>query len=528
MIARRGDAAPEDPERLAETVCRCLGAVGSAWQPVSDMLGYLDCDPAKPSRKAYQEFVYFHPFVQRFLYGMPGTRAGARLSPFTLFRRCDLSAVTVTVFNDLRGGRVTLRFEVARLHLYVTPTGTVILVLELKSPDGHAVRPAEGGTAPMTLADAQAVMDYVRRAYPPYWIGEKETAPAGKCPASVTLHWAGQSDESRCEMPLPSDCVRHVRTHRAPPVADHWKQILAPLHFPGDGAACCAVELRHVLDERMPVMTLIGVPDPRAISPGDWVRLAYVDDPGASAFPYGRAVLNRFEEDHCYDYFWDEEDKEKTTRHLLTSYSYAMVGKDDGPKDWSFLRDTLQDHFRRHYFQLALIANFNHAALLTLSDRLSQAVDRFGHAGQRGRALRDAVHAVQRDILQFTHRYWFEEVTNQLQGRHLFGLWRRHLDTPRLFEQVNREAVESDRFLQAEEQGDQTRAAGLLNRVGAVGLGLALATGVLGMNVLVPDVDKLEPIGWRLFALVATAIGCLLLIRFVWLIARHQDDRGGD
>lgn len=489
VLAADADTDLADPIALSQAaVTRLTTGGGSKWKRLRDPLTYLDPAPAAaPSQQAYQEFVYFHPFVQRFLYGSARDRQD---SPFQIFRRTDLAEIGATIFQGARGRLIQIRLSVQRLHLYVTDTGNVMLVLELSSDDGLAradlprYDPESDPTAKperLSLADVQALLNILRRTYPPYW---DHNGLAGQCPAEVALHWTDGRGVQRFTMPDPRACARAIDRTRHPPVAQHWAELLAPLTVASAcrDAGSCSPVLRHVVDERIPLMALIGVEDPTQIRPGDWYRLAFADDPGAGAYPYGRTFLEGLGARHFYDRFWDPE-KGFATRYVQSGYCFAMVGQDNG-----FYRGVLLEHFRRHYFQMRLILHFHHATLLTLSDRLSQAIDRHGR-DRKLRHLRRAVHAVQLDILCFTHRYWFESVSNHVQPQELFEAWRAEVGTKRLFDQLNREAAESDRFLQTEEQAEQTKAAHRLNRVGAGVAGFVLTTGLLGMNLLVPARD---------------------------------------
>jgi len=500
VLAAEDGSDDSGPREIAERAIKDLQAPSnSAWVEIEEPLFYLEPEGAEtPSRETYQEFVYFHPFVQRFLYGEPKPKPKPgedRKPPFRIFRRANLCSFAAKVWNGVIDEDVTITLCVARLHLYVTlDTGNIVLVLELASDDGMAATDSKGVRRRLTLADVQAFFDYARRAYPPYWNVSKNgngLPELRKCPAEVRLRWGGEATERLYQMPTVERCRAVIRWTRHPPVAEHWSDLLAPLRFAREDRSASPGNLpilRHVLDDRIPVMALIGTRDPAGIRRGDWVRLAFADDPGTGAYPYGETFLKDFEKTNCYDRFWDIKGGWQT-RYVHSGYSMAMVGYDDGPgtpEGQGFLRYVLQDHFRRHYFQMRWIIHFHQATLLTFSDRLSQAIDRH-HASDDLADLRRAVHRIQKEMVRFTHRYWFDTVSNQLQPQELFRIFRREVGTVELYEQVNREVAESDRFLQAEEQAEQTRAATRLNQVGFWVAIVVLATGILGMNLVIPE-----------------------------------------
>lgn len=411
----------------------------SGWEEVTksrlDALSSLG-SPQDGAADAYAEFVYFHPFIQDLLFSDP--------SPLRLFRLgAGIERMEVSF-----GTGDPLIFSVERCHLYLLPPmGVAVLALEVSSETLG------------TLDRALTVLDTLRRAYPPYWISEKEP---GLSPD--TVRWLGRGDtEIRPSEPLDRDqAINWVRTHHTSPLASHWRALLQPLQFDPQ-------HWRQLGDERMPVMAWLKVKHPEAISRGDWVRLALLDKPDGHALPYGTVYLTDFEARHCYDAFWDPKEG-KTTRTLLSGHSFVMVGNDD------FFTTHARTHFRRHYFQMGLIAHLQIAALLALSHRLSHASD-----------LSDpAAEDILKAALDFTHRLWFPDLSNHSQSRELFQRWRSFLGTETLYAQVMREAQDHLAFRNARSDRAAADAANTLSLVATVGLTLSLVVGLLGINVLIP------------------------------------------
>ena len=112
---------------------------------------------------------------------------------------------------------------------------------------------------------------------------------------------------------------------------------------------------RQIIDGRVPSMVFAGSPQADKIGDGDFVRLCFVDGPGTDAFPHAEACLANFKKDNCYDRFWYGK---FPSRILLSSYCMAMIGVEDASDEKDFFREALQAHFRRHYFQLALLNQF--------------------------------------------------------------------------------------------------------------------------------------------------------------------------
>lgn len=432
------------------------------WEKVDDPLRHLDPDAAELPDAAYQEFVYFHPFVQSFLYG--------KNAAMRVFRRTDIQAVRLCLSSGVTG-TFEIDLAVDRLNLYLFPGGNAVVALEI-SCGGVAqgeerlgfVRVAND-LRRLNLAHAQVILERFRRLYPPYW----DQHGAGLSPMSV--RWIGKiAGDTQHTMPDASHCIRHVDTHRRPPLAEHWRWLVRPLRFVGDDAI--ADDDRHVwthvVDERIPSLAFLALDDPHAVEPGDWVRLAMLDEAGSAPMPYAPGFLAGFRDKHCYDRHWDDADTAFSSRYLMSGYGFAAIGR---AGNW-FFANPVRQHVRRHYFQMGLIAHFQNAALLTLSDRLSQAVQALDDDDT------DQADAILKDVLAFTQRSWFPDISNHVQAREMYGMWRRNLDVDTLYDQVMAEAKALNEYLASKQ-------AARLNTYAAIAVIPAVLTGALGMNVVV-------------------------------------------
>ena len=157
---------------------------------------------------------------------------------------------------------------------------------------------------------------------------------------------------------------------------------------------------------------------------------AWSTSPGsAGSLPFAPAYLTKFEALYCYDRFWNEngEPDGLATRMICSGHAFGMVGSDATP----FYTDAetgLLGQFRHQYFLLGLIAHFQRAALLMLSDRLVVAISRLDIANiDLVKHFKRDIRQLQEIFLRFTHRYWFHEVSNREPARDLFRLWTDHL-----------------------------------------------------------------------------------------------------
>jgi hypothetical protein len=96
-------------------------------------------------------------------------------------------------------------------------------------------------------------------------------------------------------------------------------------------------------------------------------------------------------------------------------------------------------------------------------------------------------------FVEFTHVYWFDEVSPQEQGLELFAMWQTHLRSKELYDEVRqeiRDLVDYATLLGDQKQSENTlrltRTAGWLGGVGVF-------AGLMGMNNLPYDKGYLDP-----------------------------------
>jgi hypothetical protein len=140
--------------------------------------------------------------------------------------------------------------------------------------------------------------------------------------------------------------------------------------------------------------------------------------------------------------------------------------------------------FRHQHFLLFLIAHFQKATLLMVSDQLAEAL--------MAMDLRDAesIKRFKRRIriafvsfLSFTHRYWFHEVSEQAQVKALWKMCRDHLEIEPLYAEVKERIDDMNGYLDADALRRQANTVVRLTVVTIFGLMGTVTTGFLGMNL---------------------------------------------
>lgn len=446
-----------EPDAPREAIDEISDKLGEVWQPVT----------SRPD--AYEEGVYFHDTVQRFLYPDPGS---GKAQERRTFRRTDITNLTFTIAGQRRD------FEVERLSLDLFGFGAAVITLEISA------------RSPGMLADVQTAIDYGRRAFPGFWLGEQDSADPGYCPsmASITINSATHELS-----PAPRSRMReHWHQTGVPQVFPWWQMIAAPLALEGHYNPQGMPVWRHVLDERIPVMSFVSITNPdlsdqaayHQIGEGDWFRIACADQAGNDAMPYNAKFLLKQSEQLFYDRFHLDGSSSNTTRQCYAGYHYAMVGSGD------FFDTHAQSHFSSHYRQMNFIAHLEFATLLTFSRRISDLVDKKNcsaseKSAQKAEAeFRKSIHVLRSELLSFTHRYTFTDVSNHLQAREMNRMLRDAMGLEALRADVQAELTAASDFAMAAETRLATESQTRLTEFASLFLPATLATGFGGMNLL--------------------------------------------
>lgn len=443
----------------------------------------------------YEEFVYFLPYVQRFLYGVGDEGRGAQSSLY-MFERDDVAGLRVTLTAE----RAPITLGVRRLRLYFFyDLDVAILSLELEASD-------------LALQDAVDIMDRVGRPYPPSWEIRAGQDPDGShCPLSVVLLDHSGNALAESDYDDHRKYLQRVRESRQTPLASHWEWLMQPLvpaYHPGSGR----IKFYQIENKRIPILSYLSFDDPHALTRGDMVRLGFAAKWGDSAsLPYAEGFLADFESVHCYDRYWDSTGRAPgmDTRTFFCGLSAAMITREDA------FSETLRRQFRHQYYQIALIAHFHKAALLLMSNRFSGAVERlnvreFESVKQFKRHVRETLEV----FLRFNHRYWFHEISNQVQATDFFRRIGHQLGSDALYAEVREEARDINEYLDADRARKQTDNAMRLTVVSSCGMVGTIVTGFLGMNLFdhatMPLMTK-----WLIFSLVLIPTTALALYTVV-------------
>ncbi len=443
------------------TPWEALKAHPGPWQAVKDNLLVDD----ETGVSGYREFVYFLPYVQRFLYGF-GEADAKTPSSLTVFRRDDVARVRVR----LRPGGEPLELEVARVRLmFFYDVDIAIFALEVVGHD-------------MALADAVEAMDRFGRPYPPSW---------GDAGEAVHCSWQVEFLDEKGQLITASDYGDHekyislVREIKQTPLSLHWENLLKPMvpAYLGGGP----LQYYQIENKRIPIMSYLAFDEPRKLSRGDVARIAFAAKWGPSdTLPFSGRFLEGFEDRHCYDRFWESGQGGMDTRYMMCGPAFTVVTRHGD----SALG--LVDTFRHQFYRIGIIVNFHKGALLNLSNRFSISVERLRVGDYDSvRVFKQTVRETLELFLRFNHRYWFHEISNQVLAADIYQRWSQELGSQALYEDVREESRDINEYLDADRTRRSSDNAQRLTVVSACGMVGMVATGFLGMNIF--EHHNLEP-----------------------------------
>lgn len=498
LLLRKGDGSKVDMSSLAKLANNWSWAQQNdgkeAWRIGRDPWYSNDNDKDK-SHCDYSEITYFHSFVRNFLYG--GDGRPVKDHPIRVYKLRtknnekppenkdkpideggkqskkekptqkneqsasnqdgDSNTAEISI-PDLLFVRIdTERFfylHVARTEVYISESGVLMLVAEVfcnKKIEGPKKEES------LKLSDAMDLQNLLRMVFPRRWSYNETTGGFTPKEAPYELAWADEvkskdgeieyviRKEGKQDFRNDSEFTDVVVQQAELPVARHLRYLLAPfVPYRGKEEEKNQIVYKQIEDQRIPSMSFMAVEEPRQITDWDFARICFFDDPGEStASSYSDDFMKEWDRHYAYDRFWQRTPtppienlsnpsellKHNTmhrTRWLCSGYGFSVVGSSKDP----FYMSQIRSNFHHHYFRMGFIAHFHRASLLALREELSMAIDK------KDAALHAAAIEIQKNSTRFRTRYWYHEVSTQLQGQEIFRWWSNRLGNQELFDRV--------------------------------------------------------------------------------------------
>ena len=190
---------------------------------------------------------------------------------------------------------------------------------------------------------------------------------------------------------------------------------------------------------------------------------------------------------------------------MSCGHAFAMVG--DASEEFFVDADGgLLGQFQHQYFLLFLIPHFHKAALLMLSDRMVDALNRLDiHDAESVKRFKRVIRQILEIFLRFTHRYWFHEVSDQPQAKEIYRMTADALGTDRLYAEIREEIEDMSDYLESDTLRRQANTVVRLTVVTIFGPIGTIVTGFLGMNLLaLAEAPFVEKVAYFIIVLIPT------------------------
>ncbi len=457
--------------------------------------------------RAYQEMVFFHPFVRRVFFDTGGiSRApGEQESLLRLYQILPpADGKLVLHAEDSRGRHGTVNVTDLRLHMFANSIGLLSIGVE---------------TTDTTPQEALWMNEMMRKIYPSSGRQRRE----GRIPTAVRLVVEHEGSTDILVDEQFHTC--HIRAFQ-PPLSALVTSLLYFSDYPMQ-------EYEPVLDERMIVYTYMAL-DPGTIPPG-WQgseaheilvsRALYVDH-FANDYRYDAAFTRNLMKQQVYRR-WVHQG----TYYASTSYSNITLVIGESDLDDHQLREGFLIHrmFNSRYYLMMIIALFYRATLLDYAERVALVSRRLNRDFEDDRLAPETIRLANRlrsEFLNFYNYWHFDEIANKDEESEHFNL---QCDQFRIRAMLRDTDREIERMHDALSEYYQSRSTLAVNRLAMLSMILgagAVFTGYFGMNFgrdfaslfFEPDSQSKWPhwiaiFGVSIFSLGAVLFGLVLVIR---------------
>jgi hypothetical protein len=412
---------------------------------------------------AYQDMVFFHPFVRRVFFDSRNIEDGGNSRQALM--RCyatpiDPAQPLTWTIEDARRRQTTAGISDLRLFLFANGIGILSIGAERKD---------------ITAAEALYLNEMMRKVFPSSDRQRRE----GRIPlrSQLTRQRGGREEVIAAETFESGDLVDFH-----PPLSAIVRTLLYFLDYK-------AKQYEQVLDERMIVYTY-GAVDPTTVR-ADYVgsqdaevffsRFLYVDRNG-EGYRYDPAFTGRKLVDDVYRR-WAHEG----TLYGFTSYSNvtATVGVCDRGEHLESEGALIHRMFDTRYYLMALVALFYRATLLSLAERVALVSEDLYRSQERGAISPgdvEAARALRADFLHFSNYWYFDELANKDEEIEHFTMQCGAYRVPQIHKHIEDEVEKLNAFLH---EHNQVRSTEAVNRLAMLSMILgagAVLTGYFGMN----------------------------------------------
>ncbi len=410
--------------------------------------------------EAYQDMVFFHPFVRHVFFDTQTAQPGPHLA---LIRCYALPLEDKQLFleaNDEQGRPIAV--QVTELRLFIFANGMGVLSVGVQAAD-------------IPLDEALWINEQMRKVYPSSGRQIRE----GRAPSEFQLTLR---DPAGRQVVAGDHFQDATMIGFEPPLSKLVQALLYFLDYQRQ-------EYEQVVDERMIVYSYVEV-NPDSVSAGVsseeyealFSRFLYVDRAGPG-YRYQRDFI-RQEMDRQVYRRWAHEG----TYYGFTSYSNITlcVGKSD--RGGHQLREGFLIHrmFNTRYYLMTLVALFYRATLLMFNEKTALISKLLYHDQTRSNEMkRDNVELalkLRAEFLHFSNYWYFSELANKDEESQHFQMQCREYRIAEMMSELGKEleamSISTTEFFQARNTAAVNRLA-MLSLIFGAG---AIVTGYFGMN----------------------------------------------
>lgn len=443
----------------------------SAGSPVAGKLGRWQRDPFRRfdmDSYAYQDMVFFHPFVRRVFFDTGSTFSGEqgdsenmlRVYTIPLMHLGETGRKLIFEASDARGR--SAKVTVTDLRLFMFANGIGILTIGVESTH-------------LSVEEALWINEMMRKVYPSSGRQLRE----GRTPNRMALRLEGGGEPVEVVEDTFQRCV--MRSY-LPPLSKVITELLYFLNY-------STQEFEPLLDERMIVYGYLSV-DPASVEPDfdqseDYEilmsRLMYVDRWG-EGYRYESEFTREAMRRQTYRR-WAHQG----TLYGFTSYSNVTLVMGRFDCDEHQLREGFLVHrmFMSRYYLTVVVALFYRATLLDFSERtalVSRALgQRFGTAAVTEEDTR-MVARLMAEVQLFSNYWYFSELANKDEEIEHFQMQSEAFRLPSMKAEVEEELEKLNDTLNRIYQVRNTESINRLAMLSMILGGGAMITGYFGMN----------------------------------------------
>jgi hypothetical protein len=438
----------------------------NAQSPVAMRLGcwqraaYTRADMESP---AYQDMVFFHPYVRRVFFDISDKveAAGEREALIRCYRiPLDADRRVWLAAGDARGR--SARAQVTDLRLFLFANGMGILSIGVEARN-------------ISAKEALWFNEQARKIYPSSGRQVRE----GRGPNYLLLSVGAAGAEAAVAEEKFDACSM---IGFQPPLSKIIQSLLYFLDY-------AKHEYEQLLDERMIVYSYVSV-DPSTLPAGFaqseeyqhfLSRLLYVDHDGGS-FRYEPEFTRAQMQRHLYTR-WAHEG----TYYGFTSYSNVSctIGVHDLGEHQAKEGFLIHRMFDSRYYLMAIIALFYRATLLDFAQKTALVARGLYHDQQEGEfsaANVQYARALRAEFLHFSNHWFFEELANKDEEIEHFDMQCQAYRIFAMKKEVENEIAEMNQSLREHAQSQSTEAVNRLAMVSMILGAGAVVTGFFGMN----------------------------------------------